>query len=1006
MACKDKRKAWAACTCLCVFLVLSLWARAETVLCEGETFTCDSDGWQARKAPKPQLASGRECLSGASGPTDAVAERTIALTNAGPHRIWVRWMQSTAFRGPFVLSVRREGQELASRTFDLEADESVDNFDGRWGTIETELPSGRLTLRLSKYEQKNCSGWTRLIDCVLVTDDLALQPDWRTLGPQTYVRIVVGDIYTNRPVQIHWFVPFSGHFHFSKAGLGTGTGPQASDYLEAGDSAGWCNITKVLHPRLDVGARPIIDARYTYTEEAPRLKARFEFATAPEEAAIVKTLNVDYEPGTLYLALPTDLGSPENLDKFTVDLELAEKTGRLADSFEWPTLGRKPTRYPFFCAFAVSRLNFKPDRRVAAREWKTFDHFGFVNDRMAHAGGGTWRMKNNSQCDPDVEAMRAGATKAMENYLAAGVDLDRIVYCKIMDEPSAQKSSFAAGDAAFQREFVAWIKQIGKTPADLLVGSWDDVRPVAETDRDKLPGLHYYTQRFRTVALSRFMSVQRQVIEDVYGRPIPAIANFSDVATYMANCYARGSADYWLLLDAAKQNALWSECGGALASTSLCTDYNVDLMRSAARGHEVRLGHYWIDYGRKPWDVKCKAVGHAARNIKVLVDYFYGPTWGSYEGGPPWHSGAWYAHPEKWYANAELLLEFGAAEDLLVPATREPAEVAILYSASSDIWELNRNNAFGFDRMHIWLALTHAQVPVDFVAEDQVVEGDLDRYKVCYLVGPNLRSDVAPRVEEWVRAGGVLYATAGAAERDEFNRPLPALEALFPAVRQSAEVLDPHRTYGGALWALKPREIAAAGETALDVLSVKQAAAAKDGAEILATFSDGSPAVVRGRFGQGTVYAAGFLPGLAYVRPAIMARRELEASERAGEEIDDESRLILERSINPWEFPGAVRDIILAPVRLADIDPPIRCSVPLVDAGYMTCREGIVIPLANYTLRPIENLKLQIRIARPVARIESVHHGTLGAESVATNRLAVTLPLESTDFVKLYYRSE
>ena len=46
------------------------------------------------------------------------------------------------------------------------------------------------------------------------------------------------------------------------------------------------------------------------------------------------------------------------------------------------------------------------------------------------------------------------------------------------------------------------------------------------------------------------------------------------------------------------------------------------------------------------------------------------------------------------------------------------------------------NFAYGFDRMHTWLALAHAQVPVDIVPEREIER--LDGYKVCYLSGPNL----------------------------------------------------------------------------------------------------------------------------------------------------------------------------------------------------------------------------------------------------------------------------
>ena len=46
--------------------------------------------------------------------------------------------------------------------------------------------------------------------------------------------------------------------------------------------------------------------------------------------------------------------------------------------------------------------------------------------------------------------------------------------------------------------------------------------------------------------------------------------------------FTRG-CDCFELITAADQNALWSECGGAYATTPQCTNYNVDLMRVKVR---------------------------------------------------------------------------------------------------------------------------------------------------------------------------------------------------------------------------------------------------------------------------------------------------------------------------------------------------------------------------------------------------------------------------------------
>src|SRR5690606_4755970 len=143
--------------------------------------------------------------------------------------------------------------------------------------------------------------------------------------------------------------------------------------------------------------------------------------------------------------------------------------------------------------------------------------------------------------------------------------------------------------------------------------------------------------------------------------------------------------------------------------------YNVELMRAAARKHGQHLGHYLIAYaGRTGYDIRLKTVSEAARGIKAFKSFAYGPRWATHEGSP------WQTATAIWFDHATAVREIGAVEDLLLPAQPRPAEVALFYSSASDAWTHKRNLAFGFERMHTWLALTHAQVPVDVVHESEV----------------------------------------------------------------------------------------------------------------------------------------------------------------------------------------------------------------------------------------------------------------------------------------------
>ncbi len=152
--------------------------------------------------------------------------------------------------------------------------------------------------------------------------------------------------------------------------------------------------------------------------------------------------------------------------------------------------------------------------------------------------------------------------------------------------------------------------------------------------------------------------------------------------------------------------------------------------------------------------------------------------------------------------------------------------------------------------------------------ERHVAEGSLDGYAVCYLSWPNLAREAAENLKAWVRRGGTLWLTAGAAARDEYNRPLRALDDILLAARGEAKELQPYKGAGRHLSTLAPRDEVRWEGGAAEALSVKQILAPLAGAKVLATFKDGSPALVK----SGTVYAAGFLPALAYIIPALEAR--------------------------------------------------------------------------------------------------------------------------------------
>lgn len=981
-------------------------ARAGEVFVEAESFTA-TGGWVVVDGPSAKGASGLALLGGAGGARDGVATKAVTIKDAGRYRLWVRYVSHPTWRGPFHVTALAGDRVLGDGLFDAASEGKSSRDPWVWKSFEADLPEGEVTLRLSKHENRNVGGLARRVDCLLLTTDETLVPNHLHYGAQTYLRVTLGDGY-DQPVQIHVFAdhfhaPWYQHFSLSRAGAVPGLAPKPADRLSSGERTPWCNITPMLYQ--DSGALLFVTARHTYAEHAERLRATFEFATAPDEKDIVRTLAIDARPAGLAVYVPPNLLTAENRALLKTDREVADATGTLADAHPWPTHGKRPERFPFFVSSALDG-RFEPDEAVQARERKTLDYFGFTDGRLRHVGG-AWLMKDGSYCNPDVDRMRERFRQAADAFRQAGGRIEDIVFCELTDEPTGQPLARAAKDPSYAGTFRAWLKGKGLTPADLLVDDWDAVRIVTEEQKAEFPALYYYSQRFRTRALGDFMAVQRKLAEEAYGGRFPVLANFSDGAVYSANFYAQG-VDYFELLDAPDQNAIWGEDWSNGASTYQCGAFNVDLMRAAARERKQTIGHHLIAYaGRTPWDVKLKGTSEVARGVRIFNSFYYGPIWASHEGGPYWRSRAWQARADMWAPHAALVREIGAAEDVLLTAMPAPAKVALLYSSASDVWTVGETNSYGFERMNTWLALAHAQVPVDVVSERQVQTGLLDGYRVCFLSGPNLTLAAAGKLRDWVKAGGTLWLTAGAAVRDELNRPLKILDEILPARRSTAAELQAFLSSGRNLSTLVAKDEVVWGDHTAEVLAVRQPLTAQDGAAVLATFQDGSAAVVRGPAGQGSVYCIGFLPALGYVKAALDHRRDLERKVAEEAVLNDAERVeaqILNRSYNPWKYPSALRDLILTPVRLAGVTAPVRCSHPLVDAVFMPHAGGVLIPLANYTLEPIAALTLRVTTSRPVVRAESVVHGAIPFTQVSPQAVELTLPLEINDFVKLHYR--
>ncbi len=985
---------------------------AGTIVIEAETFAVDGKTWRASGDYSHYAVPSalKHLLGSAGGQGEAHAPVTVPA--AGAYRLWVRYTASSiggpgpGARGPIRVALRQAGAEVAAATFDGQEPEPALSgpIEYRWGSLPATLAAGPAEILLTKAAPIACTGYTRKVDCFVLAADAGYRPNVTDWAPRAWMRVTLGAAH-KEPVYIHCFAdhfraPWYQHFSFSKAGAEQRVAPAKgkSVYLVGGESTPWCEITPALHE--DRGAILNLRAaeKYSYAEWYPHFDATIEFATRPDAAAVVRRVERRGLGAGISIVLPGVL-TEKSAGQIRVDHECAAAARERAKALAMPAFGRRPARFPFFVRPSLEPRLHSPE--VVAAELDLLAAIGFsgLPATLAEQGkargfafleghGQAWQMKEGLYVQPEMEKIEA---RIRENVAKSPAPP---WFLMLMDEPTGPSLADVTTKEPYRQAFTEWLTKQGEDP-----GIVEDDSKI-ESRKSKI---HYWRQRYRTAALAGYLKLETDANARLWPEVPLTTVNFSDGATYAGNFYAQG-VNYFDVFESGALTLAWSEDWTNLGSTFQMCGYNVELLRAATRKRGQPIGMYVItSYGRTPLDTKLKAYTSIARDARALYSFAYGP---SYAG----HEPCWSDRTDLYRPLAELMREIGGAEDLLMDARRPRSPVAMLYSVSSDIWTAETTNTYGMEREHVYLALTHAQIPVDFLSEEHAAAGDLAGRHVLYLTGPNLSRPAAASIQQWVQQGGTLVLSAGAAQRDEFNEPIGPLSPIGPLPQsRRVEEFAAFRGPGRQVSLLKPRGEVVWGRERLDVLSVQEALAPAGG-EALATFADGSPAVVVRRVGKGRVVHFGFLPGLSYVRKALVAR---DGSTVPASPLADDYRVALgedtapqkmtDLSYNPWEYPAGERDLIALPVRQAGVTPNVALDTPVVEAFLLEGKAGAVLPLANYTLRPLASLGVRLRVSRPVARVESVRRGPLAFTQKA-GEVAFRLPLRDTDFVKVWWK--
>ncbi|NUQ64578.1 MAG: hypothetical protein HUU20_19095 [Pirellulales bacterium] len=571
-------------------------------------------------------------------------------------------------------------------------------------------------------------------------------------------------------------------------------------------------------------------------------------------------------------------------------------------------------------------------------------------------------------------ALRQGGTMVAERAFVENVD--QIVRAKLMDEPGGMNAQSIAASEPCRKKFADWLKAQGLTPERLGVKTWDEVVPVVADRSGASPELFYYTGLFRLEAFATLAKACVQAKKAFLPDTMLTYVNYSPPTS--GGSWTERGTDLFLAHRQGGMELVWTEdwLGYSLGPQHLSD--TLALCRAAGRPENRSLGAYCVGQAT-PELMRMKYYTLLAGGVRDIECYDYGP---------------WYAGIDSWGRQFDLYpairqcnFESGAIDPYLRGTVRRKSEVAILYNRTASIWANEDNSCLLNGGFTHW-ALAHAGFDADYLAEEDVEAGSLSGYKALYLDGRQLGRQSAAAIADWVKQGGVLFATAGAASCDQFNRPLDLLEPVFGASSAEFEAKAAAGRPKYELRGLKPLdhlEPAASSESPavpLDQFCYRERLDATATAQVVLRDSQERPAGTLNKAGRGTVIRIAALPGISY------------AYEAAQSPYDPDSYL-------PRAFRAELRDFMSWPAKLAGAAAVAAADSPIAEIVRYDAADRAVVFIIDHRAEPVERFTFVLPDAAGFTRALAATGAAVELKAAAEGKLSVTLPMHIADAVVL-----
>lgn len=656
-----------------------------------------------------------------------------------------------------------------------------------------------------------------------------------------------------------------------------------------------------------------------------------------------------------------------------------------AEAAKFPKVGSVPKRMPFYSIMGFSgALAAFPEAKqfaLALGDNTAVNAAGKKRELVAHWG------------DPSVESI-----KKQESSRKGGFDdLAIVSYGDEIHLPAIPLKD---------DEFAAWLKSKGVV--------FDGV--VKYTTEKKLP-LYYYSQ-----IAAKEKGGARYAAGTAYykSKGVLTGANYSPHANFLVT-----EIDYIRPFKLRAMSMPWAEdYAWQIAEFSpQVVGYLLSGLRAGAKYDNLPIHMYVMPHspGQIPSEFRLSYYASIAHGAKMINYFCASPSAVGYTEN--------YIDSDDlkmWRELHKCTHEAGNFEDYVMDGKVRPARVGLLLSSVDEIITGVNNFSLAMhnnERKALYYALRHAQVPVDFLSEDDVIEGRAKDYTLIYVTQQHVHTKCINALTNWCEAGGTVVAMCGGGFLDEFQKENPATVKLYGATGTKIDT-DPNLISKYLLKENVPflTKHDLPGYEPMDVVNWNLAGLPKDdkgkanpspshvfnvpvcvwkqpltvsGATVVGTFKDGSPAVVRKQHGKGRAILFGFLPGQGYLKSTLGVRpvdRGANAESFAHYLPTGMSPHIRARLVDDFltRESAAVR-----PVVTSDALVETTCIDTLDKDGKPT---KLAVPLVNWSGAEITSLTVTIRGLTQATRVRSVERGEL-KYSVGKGGIRVEMPLNVADML-------